>query len=68
MIDFERKTQTVVTTEVVIRLPLEEAKLIYNGIGETSETSRVKAGMTSDQSQALGRLYADMHQSGFNDQ
>lgn len=52
--------QTAVTKNFVITLTEEEFVLLHQGLGETSFTSRLEAGMTEAQSQFISTFYASL--------
>jgi len=46
-----------------ITLTATEYKLILDGLGSTSINSRMKAGMTEEQSQAVGMLFHTLNEA-----
>lgn len=49
--------QSTPTIQVTFQLTADELELITLGIGNTSENSRISAGMTKHQSQSVGEFY-----------
>ena len=49
--------QSTPTIQVTFQLTADELELITLGIGSTSETSRVTAGMSKQQAQSVGNFY-----------
>lgn len=48
------------TIQVTFEMTVEELKLLTEGIGNTSELSREKAGMTRKEAQTCGNLYGPL--------
>ena len=49
--------QSTPTIQVTFQLTTDELELITLGIGSTSETSRITAGMSKQQAQSVGEFY-----------
>lgn len=49
--------QSTPTIQVTFQLTADELELITLGIGNTSENSRITAGMSKQQSQSVGEFY-----------
>lgn len=54
--------QVQVKKSFTINLSQEEFQLLFDGIGNTSETSREKAGMTEAQATFFGTLYEELYE------
>lgn len=55
-----RKQIVEPVTVVTLEFTEAEFKLFYDGIGATSENSRVRAGMSLEQAQFFEKLFLDM--------